>query len=83
MRWKSLFLLVLTLAVAGSFYGCKSHETKVADLQKEYDALAKQFQQECSGELLNVPPTQSPKCKDEDARMKAAWDRLQAKRSKK
>lgn len=63
--------------------GCQSHKAKVDDLQKQYDQLAKQFQQDCSGEYLDVPPKVSPKCKDEDAKMKAAWDRLQTESAKK
>lgn len=73
-------IIALTMSMAA---GCKSHERKVADLQNEYDKLAKQFQQDCSGEYLDIPPKPSSKCKDEDARMKAAWDRLQAERANK
>ena len=81
MRWKSLFLLVLTLAVAGPFNGCKSHETKVADLQKQYDEAEAQFRKDCNEEYLKVPPTLSPKCTEEDKRTKEAWSRLQAARA--
>jgi hypothetical protein len=82
MRRKAMLftLTALTTMIAA---GCKSHEAKVADLQNEYDKLAKQFQQDCSGEYLDVPPKVSPKCKDEDAKMKAAWDRMQAERANK
>lgn len=80
MRWKSLFLLVLTLAVAGSFDGCKSHETKVADLQKQYDELGAKFQKDCSGEMLNLPQKLSPKCSDEKKTLADTWNRLQAER---
>ena len=71
------------LAAALGMTGCQSHQTKVAHLQKQYDQLAKQFQQDCSAEYLDIPPKISPKCKDEDTRMKDAWNRLQAERSKK
>ncbi len=80
-RTAMLFAVATVLGCA--FTGCKSHEAKVSDLQSEYDKLAKQFQQDCSGEYLDVPPKISPKCKYEDTRMKAAWDQLQAERAKK
>ena len=75
-------LLALAAIFGCAIAGCKSHEAKVSDLQNEYETLAKQYQQDCSGELLDVPPKISQKCKDEDAKMKAAWDRLQAERAK-
>ncbi len=71
------------LAAALGMTGCQSHQAKVADLQKQYDQLAKQFQLDCSAEYLDIPPKISPKCKDEDTRMKDAWNRLKAERSKK
>jgi 23S rRNA pseudoU1915 N3-methylase RlmH len=71
------------LAAALGMAGCQSHQAKVDQLQKQYDQLAKQFQQDCSAEYLDIPPKISPKCKDEDKRMKEAWNRLQAERSKK
>lgn len=71
------------LAAALGMAGCQSHQAKVADLQKQYDQSAKQFQQDCSAEYLDIPPKITPKCKDEDTRMKDAWNRLQAERSKK
>ena len=77
-------MLFTTATILGcALTGCKSHEAKVSDLQGEYDRLAKQFQQDCSGEYLDVPPKVSQKCKDEDAKMKAAWEQLQAERAKK
>jgi hypothetical protein len=76
-------LFALTALATMTAAGCKSHEAKVSDLQSEYDKLAKQFQQDCSGEFLDIPPKISPKCKDEDTKMKAAWDQLQAERAKK
>lgn len=82
MRRKPMYFAIVALALAMAA-GCKSHQKKVADLQSEYDKLAKQFQQDCSGEYLDVPPKPSSKCKDEDARMKAVWDRLQAELAKK
>jgi hypothetical protein len=82
MRRKTM-LLTITALLGCLFMGCKSHQSKVSDLQNDYDRLAKQFQQDCSGEYLDVPPKLSPKCKDEDAKMKAAWDRLQAERAQK
>jgi len=62
--------------------GCRSHEAKVADLQKQYDDLELQFRKDCSGELYKDPPTLSPKCANEDKKAKDVWARLQAERSK-
>ena len=62
--------------------GCEGHQGKVDRLQKEYDRLAAQFHQDCSAEYLKVPPTPSAKCTDEDNKVKAAWDQLQAERAK-
>ena len=73
----------VVMAVFLIFSGCQSHQAKVANLQKQYDDLAKQFQQDCSAEYLDIPPKISPKCKDEDTRMKDAWNRLQSERSTK
>jgi hypothetical protein len=75
--------VALGFALALAFVGCRSHATKVADLQKQYDQLAKQYQQDCSGEYLNVPPKVSAKCKDEEMKMNEAWKRLQTERSRK
>jgi len=82
MRRKPMLIAIVAVTMAMAT-GCESHEKKVADLQTEYDKLAKQFQQDCSGEYLDVPPKPSSKCKDEDARMKTAWDRLQSERANK
>jgi hypothetical protein len=81
MRRKTM-LLAFPALLGCLLIGCKSHQAKVSDLQNEYDRLAKQFQRDCSAEYLEVPPKLSPKCKDEDAKMKAAWDRLQAEHAK-
>ena len=69
---------VLILALAG----CKSHQAKVDALQKEYDRLGQQFRQDCSAEMINVPPKLSPKCADENKKVEDAWNRLQAERAK-
>ena len=69
---------VLILALAG----CKSHQAKVDALQKEYDQINQQFAKDCSAEYLKMPPTLSPKCVEENKKMKDAWDRLQAERIK-
>lgn len=69
-------ILVLTLS------GCKSHQAKVDALQKQYDQINQQFAKDCSAEYLKMPPTLSPKCIDENKKMKDAWDRLQAERMK-
>lgn len=80
-RTKLLFALTTILSFA--VCGCHSHQAKVSDLQSQYDQLAKQYQRDCSGELLNVPPKVSPKCKDEETKMNEAWNRLQTERARK
>jgi hypothetical protein len=75
--------LALGLALAFAFTGCRSHQAKVADLQKQYDQLGAQFRKDCSAEMLNVPPKLSPKCKAEDKQVTEAWDRLKAARANK
>ena len=52
-------------------------------LQKEYDKLKAQFSKDCSAEYLQGATTLSPKCTDENKKMKEAWERLQAERAKK
>ena len=71
--------VTLTIAVLG----CQSHQAKVDALQKKYDQLSEQFGKDCSAEYLKVPPTLSPKCNDENQRMKEVWDQLQAERARK
>jgi predicted HicB family RNase H-like nuclease len=63
--------------------GCHSHDAKVADLQKQYDEINRQFAKDCSAEMLNLPDKLSPKCADESKKLKEATDRLQAERAKK
>lgn len=79
-RKKRMFLFAAGLLLVTT--GCRSHEAKVAELQKQYDRLNQQFGKDCSAEFLKVPPSLSPKCSDEDKQVKAAWDRLQAERAK-
>lgn len=79
---KAALFTILTTTSAFVLAGCESHQGKVDRLQKEYDRLAAQFHQDCSAEYLKLPPTPSAKCTDEDNRVKAAWDQLQAERSK-
>jgi hypothetical protein len=74
----SALATVLILALSG----CQSHQAKVDALQKEYDRINQQFAKDCSAEYLNMPPTLSQKCADENRKMKDAWDRLQAERMK-
>ena len=71
--------VMLTIAVLG----CQSHQAKVDALQKKYDQLSQQFGKDCSAEYLKVPPTLSPKCNDENQRMKEVWNQLQAERARK
>ena len=79
---KAALLVILSASSVLVLAGCESHQAKVGRLQKEYDRLAAQFHQDCSAEYLKLPPTPSPKCTDEDKKVKAAWDQLQAERSK-
>jgi hypothetical protein len=77
-------LLILSFAVmAITFSGCQSQQARIDDAQKDYDAKAKKFQEDCSSELLTVPPKISPKCQEEDRVQAEAWKRLQTERSKK
>lgn len=80
---RTITLLALTTILTFAAIGCQSHQTKIDALQKEYDQLANQFHQDCSAEYLEIPPKVSPKCSDEDKKVKDAWDRLQAERAKK
>jgi len=80
MRRMTMSVLAL-LFVALS--GCQSHQTKVADLQKQYDQINQQFAKDCSAEMLNLPEQLSPKCSEESKKLKEASDRLQAERAKK
>jgi hypothetical protein len=65
------------------FAGCQSHQAKIDALQKEYDRLSLQYRQDCSAEMLNIPPKLSQKCSDEGKSLDEAWKRLQAERLKK
>jgi len=82
MRRAIMLFAVITI-FSFTFSGCRSHQARVETLQKQYDQLAKQYQQDCSGEYLDVPPKISPKCKGEEAKMNDAWNRLKTERSKK
>jgi hypothetical protein len=79
-RKKRMLLLATALLLLTT--ACRSHETKVAELQKQYDDAEAQFRKDCNEEYLKVPPTLSPKCSDEDKKTKEAWNRLQAERAK-
>jgi hypothetical protein len=76
--WLAIFAAVPLLTSVG----CKSHQAKIDELQREYDRLGEQFQRDCNQELLKVPPTLSPKCQDENKQVQDAWNRLQAERTK-
>ena len=75
-------LIALSAILVAAFSGCQSHQAKVDALQKEYDQLGQQYRQDCSAEMLNVPPKLSPKCADENKKVGEAWNRLQAERAK-
>jgi hypothetical protein len=64
------------------FAGCQSHQAKIDALQKKYDRLNLQYRQDCSAEMLNIPPKISQKCSDEGKSLDEAWKRLQAERLK-
>jgi hypothetical protein len=80
---RTIKLFALTAILSFAAIGCQSHQAKVDALQKQYDQINQQFAKDCSAEYLKVPPTLSPKCVDENKKMKDAWDRLQAERMKK
>lgn len=75
----NVFMGTLLLALAG----CHSHQDRIDELQKNYDQLGQQYRQDCSSELVNVPPKLSPKCADENKKVQDAWNQLQAERAKK
>ena len=77
------WLTILTAVLLLSSIGCKSHQARIDELQKEYDQLGAQFQRDCNEELLKVPPALSPKCQDENKKVQDAWNRLQAERNNK
>lgn len=74
--------IAMAFTIVMAFNGCRSHESKVADLQKQYDEVNQQFAKDCSAEMLNLPSKLSPKCVDESKKLKEVTDRLQAERSK-
>jgi hypothetical protein len=75
------FAMAVTISLA--FSGCRSHESRVAELQRHYDELGDQFQKDCSAEMLNLPQKLSPKCADEKQKLGDAFNQLQAERAKK
>jgi hypothetical protein len=80
---KTALFTILSVASVLTFAGCESHQAKVDRLQKEYQQESEQFGKDCSAEYLKVPPTLSPKCNDENTKMKQTWDQLQAERARK
>ncbi|HZP05384.1 MAG TPA: hypothetical protein VFB43_10825 [Terracidiphilus sp.] len=79
----STTVVALSALLIFAIAGCQNHQAQVDVLQKEYDQLGQQYRQDCSTELLNVPPKLSPKCADENKKVGDAWNRLQAERAKK
>lgn len=71
-----------TFVLAFAIVGCKGHEAKVVDLQKQYDQLGDQFQKDCSPEMINLPEKLSPKCAEEKQKLTQTWNQLQAQRGK-
>jgi uncharacterized lipoprotein NlpE involved in copper resistance len=82
MRRTAIFV-GFTAILAITMLGCQSHQAKVDVLQKKYDQLGKQFQQDCSAEYFKVPPTLSTKCSAEKQNLDATLAQLQAERAKK
>jgi hypothetical protein len=80
---KAALFTVLSAASVLVLTGCENHQAKVDRLQKEYQQESEQFGRDCSAEYLKVPPTLSPKCNDENTKMKQTWDQLQTERAKK
>lgn len=76
-------MIIACLSVPLLFGGCENHQAKVDSLQKESDRLGDQFQRDCAGEMLNIPPKLSPKCQAEKDQQAEAWKRLQDERAKK
>lgn len=74
---------ILAAASLLALAGCKSHQSKIDGLQREYDDLEGQFRKDCSEAFLHAQPTLSPKCMGEDKKAKDAWARLQAERAMK
>lgn len=79
---KTALFTTLSAASLLVLAGCESHQAKVDRLQKEYQQESEQFGRDCSAEYLKVPPTLSPKCNDENTKMKQTWDQLLAERAK-
>lgn len=79
---RTVMRVALGLVLAFVFTGCQSHETKVANLQQQYDKINQQFAKDCSAEMLNLPQKLSPKCDQESKELKQASDRLQAERAR-
>ena len=73
----------LGLALAFVFTGCRSHEAKVADLQKQYDQLGQQYRKDCFAEVTQLSPKPSPKCTGEKRKLDETWNRLQAEQASK
>ena len=82
MRRSAIFV-GFTVILAIATLGCQSHQAKVDALQKKYDQLGQQFRQDCSSEMLNIPPKLSPKCSEENKKVGEAWKKLQAERARK
>jgi hypothetical protein len=80
---KTALFTILSAASVLILTGCESRQAKVDRLQKEYQQESEQFGKDCSAEYLKVPPALSPKCNDENTKMKQTWDQLQAERAKK
>ena len=73
--------LIVSLELVTMFLiACQSHQSKIDALQKEYDRLSAEMQQDCSAEYMKVPPTLSPKCTEEKKKLRRRWKRLQAER---
>ena len=71
MRQSDAALCAFTALLGRYLLDARAIRQRSMRLQNEYDRLAEQFQQDCSGEMIKVPPKLSPKCKDERQEMTA------------
>lgn len=80
--YSTIRFITLSVVLILALSGCRSHQAKIDALQKEYDQLGVQFQKDCSAEYLKVPPTLSPKCADEKAKLEDVGKQLRDEHAK-
>jgi hypothetical protein len=79
---RTITLTALATVFVLMLSGCQTQQAKVADLQRQYDEINKQFAKDCSAEMMDLPQKLSPKCADESKKLKDVTERLQAERAK-